>query len=368
MADGSCLVCMWTSEKKLHDWLARRDNPSEHFEIETRLAFIGLSNLPQVRYVLVDPGPEDDPSADSFALNSFPPDRKIDLHSKQFEKEREAFTYQEISGKSLSELRANGVFESYWSGLQEALPDAYFPAWRKQLIREIWEAHPDLSSAAANKYFLGLDNRTVGDLQTTGDFACVWRSVEAWFRELGFADEVLKRAREVVIATDHVTYQQVVEGLLAGVRTMRGLVKTMRDLPAHVQEAFLAASLEASLLFPPPSECRACGERVWDYESLSPNKRSATWKCGYCRKMIVVREDDVRRRAVSVNREPIPKEVQREVWQRDGGKCVVCGSQERLEFDHIIPHSKGGANTARNLQLLCEDCNRKKTDNNPGEY
>ena len=59
----------------------------------------------------------------------------------------------------------------------------------------------------------------------------------------------------------------------------------------------------------------------------------------------------------------IPREVQDRVWRRDEGKCVDCGSNENLEFDHIIPHSKGGANTYRNIQLLCEKCNRSKSDN-----
>ncbi len=54
-------------------------------------------------------------------------------------------------------------------------------------------------------------------------------------------------------------------------------------------------------------------------------------------------------------------EVQREVWKRDQGKCVICQSQERLEYDHIIPFSKGGSNTVRNIQLLCESCNREKS-------
>ena len=48
------------------------------------------------------------------------------------------------------------------------------------------------------------------------------------------------------------------------------------------------------------------------------------------------------------------------VWQRDQGRCVSCSSQTDLEFDHIIPIAMGGANTARNLQLLCEPCNRRK--------
>lgn len=59
----------------------------------------------------------------------------------------------------------------------------------------------------------------------------------------------------------------------------------------------------------------------------------------------------------------IPQNVKDDVWNRDGGKCVLCGSNENLEFDHIIPHSKGGANTYRNVQLLCESCNRQKSDN-----
>lgn len=61
-------------------------------------------------------------------------------------------------------------------------------------------------------------------------------------------------------------------------------------------------------------------------------------------------------------RERISEEVRIFVWRRDEGKCVKCGSQEHLEFDHIIPFAKGGGSTERNIQLLCESCNRKKSD------
>lgn len=61
-------------------------------------------------------------------------------------------------------------------------------------------------------------------------------------------------------------------------------------------------------------------------------------------------------------RPPITEAVRIHVWQRDRGECVLCGSRENLEYDHIIPFSKGGSSTARNLQLLCEACNRKKSD------
>jgi hypothetical protein len=64
----------------------------------------------------------------------------------------------------------------------------------------------------------------------------------------------------------------------------------------------------------------------------------------------------------SAERERISSDVRRAVWIRDQGKCVRCGNRERLEFDHIVPVSRGGSNTERNIELLCEVCNRAKSD------
>lgn len=59
-------------------------------------------------------------------------------------------------------------------------------------------------------------------------------------------------------------------------------------------------------------------------------------------------------------RESIASSVRQEVWDRDGGKCQKCGAKTNLQFDHVIPVSLGGANSAANLQILCESCNRLK--------
>jgi hypothetical protein len=59
----------------------------------------------------------------------------------------------------------------------------------------------------------------------------------------------------------------------------------------------------------------------------------------------------------------IPESIRIEIWRRDSGKCARCGSREKLEYDHIVPISKGGSNTARNIELLCEKCNRSKSNN-----
>lgn len=59
----------------------------------------------------------------------------------------------------------------------------------------------------------------------------------------------------------------------------------------------------------------------------------------------------------------IPSDVKLEVWKRDKGQCVLCGSKENLHFDHIIPFSKGGSSiTAKNIQILCAKCNLSKHD------
>jgi len=58
----------------------------------------------------------------------------------------------------------------------------------------------------------------------------------------------------------------------------------------------------------------------------------------------------------------IPREVKIAVWRRDGGRCAKCGSTEDLQFDHIVPSSRGGSSTNQNnIQLLCGVHNRHKS-------
>lgn len=41
--------------------------------------------------------------------------------------------------------------------------------------------------------------------------------------------------------------------------------------------------------------------------------------------------------------------------------CVICGSEDNLELDHIIPYCAGGRATSDNLQWLCHSCHLEKT-------
>lgn len=58
----------------------------------------------------------------------------------------------------------------------------------------------------------------------------------------------------------------------------------------------------------------------------------------------------------------ISETTKKVVFTRDGGKCQCCGSYENLEYDHIIPYSCGGSSDVRNIQLLCQKCNRSKSN------
>ena len=62
------------------------------------------------------------------------------------------------------------------------------------------------------------------------------------------------------------------------------------------------------------------------------------------------------------DRKRIPKDVRNAVWIRDAGLCIECGADDYLEFDHVIPVSKGGSNTLNNIQLLCRRCNATKSN------
>lgn len=55
----------------------------------------------------------------------------------------------------------------------------------------------------------------------------------------------------------------------------------------------------------------------------------------------------------------------RAAYERQGGICPKCGKQfeiEEMQADHITPWSRGGKTIADNCQMLCADCNRRKSN------
>lgn len=58
----------------------------------------------------------------------------------------------------------------------------------------------------------------------------------------------------------------------------------------------------------------------------------------------------------------VPGWLRRQIFERDGYRCVECDAEDRLEIDHVIPVSKGGSSEEENLQTLCKPCNARKRD------
>lgn len=56
----------------------------------------------------------------------------------------------------------------------------------------------------------------------------------------------------------------------------------------------------------------------------------------------------------------IRPELRAAVYERDGHRCLHCGTTENLSLDHIHPYSLGGEDTLDNLQTLCRSCNSRK--------
>ncbi|MCL1820671.1 MAG: DUF262 domain-containing protein [Oscillospiraceae bacterium] len=55
----------------------------------------------------------------------------------------------------------------------------------------------------------------------------------------------------------------------------------------------------------------------------------------------------------------------RTAYERQNGLCAKCGKHfeiEGMEADHIDPWNKGGKTTPENCQMLCQKCNRRKSD------
>ena len=55
----------------------------------------------------------------------------------------------------------------------------------------------------------------------------------------------------------------------------------------------------------------------------------------------------------------------REVFESQKGECKICGKKfeiTEMEADHITPWSKGGKTSIDNCQMLCKECNRRKSD------
>ena len=61
----------------------------------------------------------------------------------------------------------------------------------------------------------------------------------------------------------------------------------------------------------------------------------------------------------------------RDVYNKYDGHCAYCGRKiefDDMTIDHIVPSSKGGANTLENTIPSCQLCNNQKADRSIEEF
>lgn len=105
------------------------------------------------------------------------------------------------------------------------------------------------------------------------------------------------------------------------------------------------------------SVCKICESSLVDH--YIENEDSRAQVCSECAEIIA----NAYRASVFgdvPSKAYISKKLRKQVHERDGHKCLTCGTGLDLTCDHIHPESKGGLTTLENLQTLCRSCNSKK--------
>ncbi len=65
---------------------------------------------------------------------------------------------------------------------------------------------------------------------------------------------------------------------------------------------------------------------------------------------------------------PQARLTRRDVFQRDGFRCLYCGiTTHDLTLDHVVPRHKGGTHDWENLASACRACNHRKANRTPAE-
>lgn len=59
-----------------------------------------------------------------------------------------------------------------------------------------------------------------------------------------------------------------------------------------------------------------------------------------------------------------------EIYERDNGRCHICGRKvprSAYHIDHLVPVSRGGEHSRRNVAVACPSCNQHRNVNGPAQ-
>lgn len=108
-------------------------------------------------------------------------------------------------------------------------------------------------------------------------------------------------------------------------------------------------------------------ERVWKYRSLNVEKIRSMHRMYYAENIESRRHANraIRAKRLLCEGKHTKQDIER-ICKAQKRKCAVCKkSLIKYHVDHVIPLAKGGTNYPENLQLLCPNCNHRKSDKDP---
>jgi len=106
--------------------------------------------------------------------------------------------------------------------------------------------------------------------------------------------------------------------------------------------------------------CLVCGAEFT--AAASEGRKVCSWECRNQLRSITQRGDQSHfwRGGKTAPYHQEWKAVRRIVVERDGYKCVTCGSTDRIQVHHIIPYRYSQSHDPGNLKTLCRSCHSRE--------
>jgi 5-methylcytosine-specific restriction endonuclease McrA len=117
-----------------------------------------------------------------------------------------------------------------------------------------------------------------------------------------------------------------------------------------------------------PSLAREVNRRSWEKHRIQYLELTKRW---YAEHKDAKRVYHARRKARKFNNggSHTPEDIA-DIRKLQRGKCAICRTDlsDKYDVDHIVPLARGGSNSRRNLQILCESCNTRKHARDPIDH
>ena len=142
-------------------------------------------------------------------------------------------------------------------------------------------------------------------------------------------------------------------------RTIRklfnGVVKKLKDGQYKTAEEIMGAVDRLEYLWP----------NRWTYIKQFRTEELSCNVFGHICPVFFTAEGFTETKAGRNHSRTIPRDVMLKVVRRDNNICQICFElvkDDEVQFDHVIPHSRGGPASVENLRLVHARCNKRKRD------